>query len=96
MERRCNAAVIVLVRGDDVLATWPLVTRVPPDLDVADDLARLQLLARRMDCAIRLRDASADLVGLLELVGLREVIGQAEEAEEARVEEVVHGDDPVA
>ena len=87
---------VVLVRGDDEVAAWPLTTRVPPDLAVAHHLARLQLVARRVGCSIRLRNASVALIELLELVGLRQVIREAEEGEEAGVQEVVDRGDPVA
>ena len=69
------------------------------DLAIVDELARVQLGARRMGCSIRLRDARKELVELLELVGLcgaLQVLGQAEGGEEAGVEEVVVTDDPVA
>ena len=69
------------------------------DLAVVDELARVQLAARRLGCSIRLRNARDDLIALLDLVGLRtvlQVLGQAEGGEEVRVEEVVVTDDPVA
>jgi ABC-type transporter Mla MlaB component len=47
---------------------------VEPDLVTVDALARLQLAARRLGCAVRLRDASADLRGLLAFAGLEGVI----------------------
>ena len=69
------------------------------DLEVVDELARVQLAARRIGCSIRLRDVREDLVELLDLVGLRgalQVLGQAECGEQRSVEEVVVTDDPVA
>ena len=89
----------MLVRGDTELATWPLMASAAADLAAVDELARVQLAARRMGCSIRLRDAREDLVELLDLVGLRpvlQVVGQAEGSEEIGVEEVVVTDDPVA
>ena len=68
-----------------------------------DQLARLQLHARRLGCSIRLRNTGAELSELLELVGLAEIVsadglepgGQAESREQRGVEEVVMPDDPV-
>ena len=50
---------------------------VEPDLLTIDALARLQLVARRMGCAVRLRAAPRGLYGLLALVGLGDVIPAA-------------------
>jgi hypothetical protein len=72
-----NHAVVVLVRDGREVATWPLVLAVPLDLGVVDELARLQLAARRRGCSIRLRDASDDLLGLLHLCGLATMLGGA-------------------
>jgi ABC-type transporter Mla MlaB component len=41
---------------------------------LVDQLARLQLEARRMGCSIRLRNASAELVELIELSGLEDIV----------------------
>jgi hypothetical protein len=57
-----------------VVASWPLSLRGHPDLEVVDQLARLQLAARRAGSAIQLRDASPEIVALLDLAGLREVL----------------------
>jgi hypothetical protein len=73
------AAMVVLVRGDAEVATWPLVGRGRPDLAVVDELARWRLGAQRLGCSIRLRDACVDLLELLELVGLREILTGATE-----------------
>ena len=90
--------------GDIELVSWPLPS-VGPDLHVIDGLARLQLVARRMGYSIRVRDASGELMGLLELVGLGDVVpggvrgevrGEAEHREQGGVDEVVVPDDPVA
>jgi len=95
---------VVLLRGEAELASWPLVWD-RPDLDVADELARLQLAARRVGCWIALRDAGVELLELLDLVGLsdvvnsvalREVGGEVKCREEAGVDEVVVPDDTVA
>jgi hypothetical protein len=63
-------ATVVLLRGPAELATWPLERDHRPDLAVVDDLARLQLAARRLGYSILLRDACPRLAELLELVGL--------------------------
>jgi hypothetical protein len=56
------------------VASWPLGWRGHPDLEVVDQLARLQLAARLVGYAIQLRDASPEMAALLDLVGLREVL----------------------
>ena len=101
-------ATVVLARGDEEIATWLLRAWAPADLVVVDQLARLQLAARRLGCTIRLRNVCANLSELLELAGLAELLGgcgelrqvrrQPEELEQARVgvDEVVMPDDPVA
>ena len=76
-----------------------------PDLAVVDALARLQLAARRLGYSIGLRNASAELRGLLDLVGLADVVRdaaalplearwEAEGGKQLRVEEVVQPGDP--
>ena len=94
--RRDDNAIVVLVRGDAELASWPLPGRGRPDLGAVEALARLQLAARRLGCSIRLRDACVELSELLELCGLSEVVGEPEGGEQLRVEEIVMPDDPVA
>ena len=71
-----------------------------------DALARLALRARRMGCAVSLRDASTEILELVGLAGLGEVlpcapgsglevVGQSEEREEPRgVEEERDAGDP--
>ena len=96
---------MVLVRDGTELASWPLARWGPTDLAMADNLARLQLEARRVGCSIELRQAGPDVVELLDLVGLREAVpdrgsvvevcGKAEGREERGVEEVVVPHDPV-
>jgi hypothetical protein len=95
------------MRGDAELASWPLAEGGRPDLSVVDELARLQLAARRLGCSIRLRNACGHLWDLLDLAGLAhvvtrigglvvEVAGEPEGAEELGVEEGVEPGDPVA
>ena len=72
-----------------------------PCLAMVDALARLQLSARRNGCAVRLRDVTPQLRGLLELAGLSGVFAveacrQPELGEERGVEEVVQPGDPPA
>jgi hypothetical protein len=43
-------------------------------MGVVDQLARLQLEARRLGCQIRLRHACAELVELIRLSGLEDVV----------------------
>ena len=65
---------MVLIRDAVEVTSWPLAGASPPDLAVADELARCQLFARRLGCEIRLRDATTELRELLELVGLGDVV----------------------
>jgi ABC-type transporter Mla MlaB component len=65
---------IVLRRGDADVASWPLPRGAPIDMAVVDQLARLQLEARRIGCTIRLRNACPRLLELLELSGLDDVV----------------------
>lgn len=98
---------MVLVCGDVEVASWPLAGLDRPDLAVVNELARLQLAARRVGCSIRLRAACTELCELLDLVGLgelgpdsaglcRQSSGEAEGGEQVGVEEIVMPDDPVA
>ena len=95
---------MVLLRGDEEVARWALTWAGRPDLDLVEEVARLQLAAMRAGCRIWLRHPCPDLIGLLEVVGLRDVVGcrplqvvgKAEDLEEVGVEEVVMPDDPVA
>jgi hypothetical protein len=48
--------------------------RGQPDLELVDELARLQLAARRVGYSIQLRNVCPELAALLDLVGLGEVI----------------------
>lgn len=86
---------VVLGRSGTEVARWPLPARIC-DVALVDELARLQLAARQIGCAIAIQEAAADLRELLDLCGLVEVLGQAEAGEERGVEEVVMTDDPVA
>ncbi len=50
------------------------VAGVEPDAVTVDALCRLQLGAHRAGCCVRLRNASADLVELVELMGLADAL----------------------
>jgi ABC-type transporter Mla MlaB component len=101
-----RVATVVLVCGDAEVASWPLAALDCPDVAVVNELARLQLAARRLGCSIRLHAACTELCELLDLVGLGELLsgaaglcrqpgGQAEGGEQVGVEEIVMPDDPV-
>ncbi len=98
---------MVLGRDGVELTRWELVIERAPDLAFVDELARMQLAARRLGCTIAVPDACARLAALLDLVGLaelllgsdvlgREVGREPEQPEETGVEEIVVPDDPVA
>ena len=98
MVRLHTRAEVVLLCESAEVASWPLICRDGVDLGVVDDLARLQLEARRQGCSIWLRQACPELAALLRFVGLADVLQvgrQAEDGEEVGVEEVVVADDPV-
>jgi len=48
---------------------------VEPDAVTVDALARLQLAARRHCCRVLLRNASAELLDLVDFMGLEDVLG---------------------
>jgi ABC-type transporter Mla MlaB component len=52
------------------------VAGVAPDAVTVDALARLQLAARRLGCDVRLRNASAPLLEVVELMGLTHVLAE--------------------
>jgi hypothetical protein len=103
---------VVLVRGEREVGSWTLTYQGRPDLVLVDELARLQLVAGRMGCAIRLRQPGPFLSQLLDLAGLGEVIAevgpglkpdlagqvqwQAEGGEQVGVEEGMESGDPSA
>jgi hypothetical protein len=89
---------LVLVAEDGGRIELVLVSPARPDLGTVDNLARLQLLARRAGFQVWLCDIAPALKGLLEVTGLlREMGGQAECGEKTLgVEERVDPGDPVA
>jgi hypothetical protein len=64
-------ATVVLLHAGNEFMRWPLEVDGPLDLTVIDELARLQLGARRMGFRVQLVEVCARLAELLELVGLR-------------------------
>jgi ABC-type transporter Mla MlaB component len=66
--------VIVVVCGDEVVTSWALPGAIRADLGLVDELARLQLTARRFGCCIRLRHVDPQLSDLLHLSGLGDVV----------------------
>ena len=81
------------VRGDATIILCDLARLADADMATVDALARLALRARRMGCAVSLRDPSTELLELVGLAGLGEVlpcapgsgvevVGQSEEREE--------------
>ena len=98
---------MVLLLRDTVVASWPV--DGVADVRLVDDLARLQLAARRLGYSVQLRRAGPHLMELLELTGLAAVLpaevqrcgsavqmsGQPEGGEQVGVEEIVMTDDPV-
>ncbi len=92
--------------GADAAVTCDVGAVGRPDVVTVDGLARLQLLAGRSGCRIRLRQACPELRDLLDLTGLLEVLPcsrsdlelrrEAEEREPPRrVEEERDPGDPV-
>ena len=95
-----------IVRGDQTIILYDLARLADADIATVDALARLALRARRMGCAVSLRDPSTELLELVGLAGLGEVlpcapgsgvevVGQSEEREEPLgVEEERDAGDP--
>lgn len=63
-----------LVRDGREVLLGPARHRSDCPLELVDDLARLQLAARRLGWSLRLRSGDADLVELMALVGLDDVL----------------------
>ena len=100
MQPRGEKPATVLLVADDGSEVVVRQVGARADLAFVDALARTALVARRFGLAMRVRDPSDELRGLLELVGLAEVLGleprrESELGEQLRVEEVVEpGDAP--
>jgi hypothetical protein len=77
-----GGTVILLVCGGVEVIRWPLAPQPRPDLALIDELARLQLMARRLGWHIRLWPVDPHLSELLTLTGLADMV-TAESAERA-------------
>ena len=96
---------MVLVSGDTTMVCGVLPPDGGYDLSVVDELARLQLAARRLGCSIVLRGVGVELAELLNFAGLadvlpavedgREIGGKAECGKQRGVEEGMESGDPV-
>lgn len=105
--RLCEQLRGLLVTRRVDLVTCDVAALTPADATAIDALARLQLTARRLGRAIRLRDAPPELRELLTLTGLRDALplcaglhtqadGQIEQREQVRIDEEVDPADPPA
>jgi hypothetical protein len=65
--------VVLVLEGDVEVVLWRMDGIPDPDLRVIDALARLQLAARQVGGAIRLRNPCERLRALLDLAGLSSV-----------------------
>jgi len=70
-----DSAVLTASPGGDLSCD---VATVPSDAVTIEALALLQLAARRKGCRILLRNATADLVGLVAFLGLGDVLTEEE------------------
>lgn len=57
-----------------MVTSWPLPVAGRVDMGLVEDLARLQLAARRLGCRIQLRHADPQLSDLLLLSGLADIL----------------------
>lgn len=101
----CEQVRSLLVTRRADLVTCDVAALAPADATAIDALARLQLTARRLGRAIRLRDAPDELRDLLTLTGLRDSLPlcaglrtqahrQIEQREQFRIDEEVDPADP--
>lgn len=70
----CQRVCALLAAGGSVVVCD--IAGVEPDAVTVDALARLQLAAQRRGCCVRLRNASAELLDLVELTGLGNVFAE--------------------
>ena len=70
MSRAAPAEVVLLGPGDVEIARWLLERDAPVDLEMAEELARLALTARRSGWTLQVRGLREDLADLLRLTGL--------------------------
>ncbi|MDX6553188.1 MAG: hypothetical protein QOH74_1676 [Gaiellales bacterium] len=66
--------VCTVLRSSDVAVVFCDVNGVQPDAVCVEALARLQLVARRIGCQVRLRGASGELLELVAFMGLSDVL----------------------
>jgi ABC-type transporter Mla MlaB component len=66
--------VCALLEGSGAGIAYCDVRDVEPDAVVVDALCRLQLAARRHSCQVRLRNASEELLTLVDFMGLCDVL----------------------
>lgn len=69
----CNRVCVLLQRSRARLALVDL-GGVQPDAVTVDALARLQVVAQRHGCQLRLRNASVELLELRDLMGLADAL----------------------
>jgi ABC-type transporter Mla MlaB component len=70
----CNRVRVLLEGSGADVAVCDVGPLVEADAVAIDALALLQLLARRLGCQVRLRQASDELLDLLAFMGLRDVV----------------------
>lgn len=70
----CERVCSLMAPGDVEVVVCDVGAPVRADAVTLDALARLQLAARRRGCRVVLRNASSDLLALLELVGLSDIV----------------------
>jgi ABC-type transporter Mla MlaB component len=63
-----------LLEGGHAGVAFCDVSGIEPDAVTVDALCRLQLAARRHGCQVRLRNASKELLELVEFMGLEDVL----------------------
>jgi ABC-type transporter Mla MlaB component len=63
-----------LLRGSGAAIAFCDVRGIDPDAVAIDALARLQLVARRYGCRVKLRNCSRELLDLLAFMGLQDVL----------------------
>jgi hypothetical protein len=95
---------VVLISGDAATVCGGLASDDRIDLTMVNELARLQLAARRLGCTIVLRGVGVRLAELLDFAGLTDILptdhggevgGKSEAGEQGGVEEGMEPGDPV-
>ena len=71
-------AVVELVQGERSVLLGVVQARTRGDLQVLDDLLKLQLLARRMGWRVRISECRRELQELVDLLGMAERFGCGE------------------